>query len=150
MWNETNPTSLYLGTTWELISAGKYVKTGDRALQTGGSNSITLTKDNMPNMKLKVDSFSATLSSHYHYIAVTQASENALTASNYLTTSAGTNDWGGYTLHSTNTVANVGKTSDSGGGNTGTVSPSTEALGSGNAITIQPEYITLKYWKRTS
>ena len=37
MWNKTNPTSLYLGTTWELISAGKYVKTGSTALQTGGS-----------------------------------------------------------------------------------------------------------------
>lgn len=150
MWNETNPTSLYLGTTWELISDGKYVKTGSTALQTGGNNSITLTKDNLPNTKVKVDSFSATLSSHYHHIAVTQASENTLTASNYMTTAAGTNDWGNYTLHSTNTVANVGKTSNAGNGNTGTVSPSTEALGSGNAIPIQPEYITLKFWKRTS
>ena len=79
MWNETNPTSLYLGTTWELISAGKYIKTGSTALQTGGNNSITLTKDNLPNTKVKVDSFSATLSSHYHHIAVPEATENALT-----------------------------------------------------------------------
>ena len=150
MWNETNPTSLYLGTTWELISDGKYVKTGSTALQTGGNNSITLTKDNLPNTKVKVDSFSATLSSHYHHIAVPEATENALTANNYMTRSAGTNDWGGYTLHSSNTVASIGKTSNAGGGSTGTVSPSTEALGSGNAITIQPEFITLKFWKRTS
>ena len=67
-----------------------------------------------------------------------------------MTRSAGTNDWGGYTLHSSNTVASIGKTSNAGGGSTGTVSPSTEALGSGNAITIQPEFITLKFWKRTS
>ena len=150
MWNETNPTSLYLGTTWELISDGKYVKTGSTALQTGGNNSITLTKDNLPNTKVKVDSFSATLSSHYHHIAVPEATENALTANNYMTRSAGTNDWGGYILHSSNTVASIGKTSNAGGGSTGTVSPSTEALGSGNAITIQPEFITLKFWKRTS
>lgn len=150
MWNNTNPTSLYLGTTWELISAGKYIKTGSTALQTGGNNSITLTKDNLPNTKVKVDSFSATLSSHYHHIAVPEATENALTANNYMTRSAGTNDWGGYTLHSSNTVASIGKTSNAGGGSTGTVSPSTEALGSGNAITIQPEFITLKFWKRTS
>ena len=52
MWNETNPTSLYLGTTWELISAGKHVKTGDRALQTGGSNSIRYSKANLPNIKV--------------------------------------------------------------------------------------------------
>ena len=150
MWNETNPTSLYLGTTWELISAGKYVKTGSTALQTGGNNSIILTKDNLPNTKVKVDSFSATLSSHYHHIAVPEATENELTANNYMTRSAGTNDWGGYALHSSNTVASIGKTSNAGGGSTGTVSPSTEALGSGNAITIQPEFITLKFWKRTS
>ena len=150
MWNNTNPTSLYLGTTWELISAGKYVKTGDRALQTGGSNSVTLTKDNLPNTKVKVDSFSATLSSHYHHIAVPEATENELTANNYLVRNAAGNDWAGYHLHSSNTVASIGKTSNAGGGNTGTVSPSTEALGSGNAITIQPEFITLKFWKRTS
>ena len=91
MWNETNPTSLYLGTTWELISAGKYVKTGDRALQTGGSNSITLTKDNMPNMKLKVDSFSVTLSLNIITLQLLQAVKMHL-MQQYLTTSAGTND----------------------------------------------------------
>ena len=35
-----------------------------------------------------------------------------------------------------------------GGQNTGTASPSTEVLGSGTAINIQPAYITLKFWKR--
>lgn len=35
-----------------------------------------------------------------------------------------------------------------GGQNTGTASPSTETLGSSTAITIQPAYITLKFWKR--
>ena len=51
MWNETNPTSLYLGTTWELISAGKYVQTGNTALATGGNNSVTIAKANLPNIK---------------------------------------------------------------------------------------------------
>lgn len=150
MWNETNPTSLYLGTTWELISAGKYVKTGSVALQTGGSNSITLTKDNLPNTKVKVDSFSATISPHYHYIATPEKTNTTLTSSNYLAKESDVNAWAGYLLYSSNNEASIGKTSNNGSGNTGTVSPSTEALGSGKAITIQPEFITLKFWKRTS
>lgn len=150
MWNETNPTSLYLGTTWELISAGKYIKTGSTALQTGGSNSIVLSKDNLPNTKVKVDSFSATISPHYHYIATPAKTNTTLTSSNYLAKESDVNAWAGYLLYSSNNEASIGKTSNNGSGNTGTASPSTEALGNGNAITIQPEYITLKYWKRTS
>ncbi len=40
------------------------------------------------------------------------------------------------------------KTSTDGGQNTGTASPNTEALGSNTALSIQPSYITLKFWKR--
>ena len=40
------------------------------------------------------------------------------------------------------------KTSTDGGANTGTASPSTESLGSGTPLSIQPSYITLKFWKR--
>ena len=43
-----------------------------------------------------------------------------------------------------------GKTSDSGGGVTGSFSLQTETLGSGTPLNIQPSYITLKFWKRTS
>lgn len=44
-----------------------------------------------------------------------------------------------------------GAVTDNGGGqNTGTASPSTETLGSGAALSIQPSYITLKFWKRLS
>ena len=140
MWNETNPTSLYLGTTWELISAGKYVKTGDRALQTGGTNSVTLTKDNMPNIKLGIDSFSLTIASHYHrykrYVGYAGGD-----AGNAPVTQDGNGPQARYTWDNTESA---------GGGNTGSASPTTETLGRGTAITIQPEYITLKYWKRTS
>ena len=140
MWNETNPTSLYLGTTWELISAGKYVKTGDRALQTGGTNSVTLTKDNMPNIKLGIDSFSLTIASHYHkykrYVGYAGGD-----AGNAPVTQDGNGPQTRYTWDNTESA---------GGGNTGSASPTTETLGRGTAIYIQPEYITLKYWKRTS
>lgn len=141
MWNETNPTSLYLGTTWELISAGKYVKTGDRALQTGGNNSISIQKANLPNIKLKVDSFSLTTQQHDHPATVYWGdgwNDDHPNGTTFSTAGAGCSN------------TNTARTGKSGGQNTGTASPSTEALGSGNAITIQPEYITLKYWKRTS
>ena len=133
MWNNTNPTSLYLGTTWELISAGKYVKTGDRALQFGGSNSITLTKDNLPNIKLKVDSFSLTTNPHNHNF-------DGFVAGNDTANMGGGN----------RTVSPKTKTTANASVTTNTAQPQTETLGNGNAITIQPEFITLKFWKRTS
>lgn len=145
MWNETNPTSLYLGTTWELISAGKYVKTGDRALQTGGSNSITLTKDNLPNIKLNTTTASASIAAHDHKL---------VTGRNDTTSYHGTsNQYGfGHIGRGVNykDPASSGWVQSGGGGTTGTFSLQTETLGSGSAITIHPEYITLKYWKRTS
>ena len=137
MWNETNPTSLYLGTTWELISDGKYVKTGSTALQTGGSNSITLNKDNLPNTKVKVDSFSLTTQPHTHSCNPPN--------------SAGTEGSGKISVGSEYSEGTLSFNTNSGGGqSTGSASPYTSPLGKGTAITIQPEFITLKFWKRTS
>lgn len=145
MWNETNPTSLYLGTTWELISAGKYIKTGDRALQTGGTNSIVLRKDNLPNIKLNTTTASASIAAHDHKL---------ITGRNDTTSYHGTsNQYGfGHIGHgvSYKDPASSGWVQSGGGGTTGTFSLQTESLGNGNSITIQPEYITLKFWKRTS
>ena len=57
MYNNTNPAELYSGTTWELVTSDKYIRTGNTALQTGGSNSISIGKENLPNIKLQVESF---------------------------------------------------------------------------------------------
>ena len=145
MWNETNPTSLYLGTTWELISAGKYVKTGGKALQVGGSNSITLTKDNLPNIKLNTTTARASIADHDHKL---------VTGRNDTTSYHGTsNQYGfGHIGRGVNykDPASSGWVQSGGGGTTGTFSLQTETLGSGSAITIQPEFITLKFWKRLS
>ena len=162
MWNETNPTSLYLGTTWELISAGKYVKTGDRALQTGGSNSVTLTKDNLPNTKVSIDTFSVTVSPHYHNEghACWEDDPNAFGK-----------DWTGgagalqfrettKTLRYRTSTAGGGSTSTAGGiglqasrswtGTTNSASPQTNSLGNGQALDITPSYYTTHMWLRTS
>ena len=148
MWNEVNPSSLYLGTTWELIAADKYIRSGAVALQMGGTNSVTITQANLPNVKLKVDTFSLSTSKHRHYprgnaggtVAALGIESNTFLgmapdrATSYVTHG----NHQGYPL------------SEGGGESTGSASPNTSALGSGTALSIQPAYITLKFWKRLS
>ena len=153
MWNNTNPAELYNGTTWELLTAGKYIQTGSTPLSTGGNNSISITKANLPNIKLKVDSFNLTrgimditgswsggcngytasfnTSGAFYRLSASRANRKADSNgddSNYLGFQASRN-WTG---------------------STSSASPSTESIGSGTALSIQPAYITLKFWKRLS
>lgn len=137
MWNETNPTSLYLGTTWELITAGKYIQTGNTALQTGGSNSVSIQKVNLPNIKLKIDSFSLSIPPHSHKIKRSPWNGN---------------NWKGEGVQAENINSTSGttQTENSLTFTTGITSPNTEVLGSGTPLNIQPSYIVLKFWKRLS
>ena len=66
MWNNTNPAELFSGTTWELLTAGKYIQSGSTALQTGGNNSVNIRKEHLPNIALKVNTFSLTTKAHTH------------------------------------------------------------------------------------
>lgn len=150
MWNETNPTSLYLGTTWEVISAGKYVQTGNTALQTGGSNSITIAKDNLPNIKINTTSATATINSHFHYTFANASGSSSVGSANYPAFRLNDGSYEMYRIASSGTVPTLAKTSNSGNGTTGSFTLQTEALGSGTPITIRPNYITLKFWKRLS
>ena len=131
-YDNKNPAELYPSTTWELISQDKYIKSGSIALQTGGSNSISISKANLPNVKLKVDSFSVTTQPHTHDV-------NDISFNNHAYSGGGGGRFG-----------SGGKitTTSNGGGTTGTASPYTENLGNGTALSIQPTYITLKFWKR--
>ena len=142
MWNETNPTSLYLGTTWELISAGKYVQTGSTALATGGNNSITIAKANLPNIKLNTTTATATISNHFHKLGIGMGERDGI----YGSEGNGAFGWDAYPTFNRKNF----KTSTDGGGVTGSFALQTEALGSGTPLNIQPNYITLKFWKRTS
>lgn len=150
MWNETNPTSLYLGTTWEVISAGKYVQTGNTALQTGGSNSITIAKDNLPNIKINTTSATATINSHFHYTFANASGSSSVGSANYPAFRLNDGSYEMYRIASSGTVPTLAKTSNSGNGTTGSFTLQTEALGSGTPINIRPNYITLKFWKRLS
>ena len=137
MYNNTNPAELYSGTTWELITSDKYIRTGATALQTGGSNSVAIVKANLPNVKLKVDSFSLTTKPHTHDLGPWNDQKSSGT---YMTMQ--------YQSWRTPNKGNYWITQSGGGENTGTASPNTETLGSGTPLSIQPAYITLKFWKR--
>lgn len=137
MYNNTNPAELYSATTWELLASDKYIRTGNTALQTGGSNSVSISKANLPNVKLKVDSFSISINN-----------EASVNIGNGPNTAAGANE--ARSILGGKNSSYVKKPFVSISSSSGTASPSTEVLGSGTALTIQPSYITLKFWKRLS
>lgn len=149
MYNNTNPSEMYNGTTWELLASDKYIRTGSTALQTGGSNSVSISKANLPNTKLKVDTFSLTTASHNHFVSYNENSGGDAGANYAIKRGRGSSASLEYYFLTKNATPNFGKTSSS-SPNTGSASPSTETLGSGTALSIQPAYITLKFWKRIS
>lgn len=131
----TNPATKYLGTTWEKIEGRFLLATsGSNASgQVGGSNTVTISKANLPNIKLQVDAFSVTTTKHTH--SYTAFNPGARRSGGF----PGGNDWGNN--YTTNTV-------EGGGENTGTASPYTSALGSGTPLDITPSFYTVHIWKR--
>ena len=153
-YDNKNPAELYPGTTWELISQDKYIKSGNTALQQGGNNSISILKENLPNTKLKVDDF--TLNSGTFKIT------GSVSIRAYYGESEAYDPTGAF-YRATNGVCNMGSANPRGGshrlgldssrsgatsGGFGTASPYTETLGNSTPLTIEPSYITLKFWKR--
>lgn len=144
MYNTSNPAELYAGTTWELLTTDKYLKTTTGTpLSTGGSNSFTISKANLPAVKIQLESFSVTTQPHTHTLN-TGANDNEDYHNN--------GDLKGHIGQRWNiTKHNLSGWINSGGGaNTGTASPYTQNLGSGTAISINPTYITIRAWKRLS
>lgn len=139
MYNTSNPAELYSGTTWELLATDKYLKTTTGTpLSTGGSNSFTISKANLPAIKIQLESFSVTTQPHTHPIYGGEGRNGiAGFVADYLQSRSTT----GYKLCDTQ---------NGGGANTGTASPYTQNLGSGTAISINPTYITIRAWKRLS
>lgn len=131
----TNPATDFLGTTWQELPQNKFLKTGATPLQQSGSNSIKLAKTNLPAEKLQVESFKFSASPHNHGIPNVEKSG----MSGRRGAISGGNTYG----IDTTTITSTNLTSSS-------VSPYTTAMGSGTAITINPEHITVKAWKRLS
>ena len=144
MYNTSNPAEIYPSTMWELLPDSKFLKTGSTPLQQGGSNSFTIQKANLPAVKVQLESFSVTTQPHTHNLHVMGCTnQGANIHQNAVHTD---NEYHGEVdLRSDWNYAKSG-----GGANTGTASPYTQNLGNGNAITVNPTYITVRAWKRLS
>lgn len=136
MYNTANPAELYPNTTWELLPDNKFLKTGATPLQSAGTNSIKISKANLPAEKLQVESHSHTQPTHYH------SGPNITRRTEYKGTEWGTSGERWRYLD--------GNTTNAGGENTSSSAPYTTAMGSGTPLTINPEHITIKAWKRLS
>lgn len=147
-----NPSSLWLGTTWQkqenrfLLGAGSSYGLNS----TGGNASISLSINNMPSHRHKVDSASASISEHTHYIASSGTSKNALTSTGYLVNYGNSDDWASYILRQISIPPTLGKASNSGGGTTGSFAPYTDYQGNGQSFSIMPPYLAVNIWKRLS
>ena len=143
MYNNTNPAEVYAGTTWELLASDKYLKTTTGTpLSTGGSNSFTIQKANLPAVKIQLESFSVTTQPHKHTIGSEVRWNEHLWANSRRYLNAGQNN---FDVKDTTDPCGSG-----GGANTGTASPYTQNLGNGTAISVNPTYITIRVWKRLS
>ena len=153
MYNTSNPAELYSGTTWELLASDKYLKTTTGTpLSTGGSNSFTIQKANLPSVKLQVESFSLTRGT-MDIIGFTAFGVNSGEVNVVKPTGAFYWDLvNKYHCHPAGKETALGQlnfqASRSWSGSTSSATPYTQNLGSGTAITVNPTYITIRAWKR--
>ncbi len=149
----TNPATDFLGTTWQELPQNKFLKTGSTPLQQAGTNSIKIAKANLPTDKLQITSLSMTRGT----MEITgKVSGFGATAGGYFSGASGA-----FYVDSQHRAATVTDAYFNGGsysaylsasrswtGSTSSASPYTTAMGSGTAISINPEHITVRAWKR--
>ena len=151
MWNTSNPAEIYPNTTWELLATDKYLKTTTGTpLSSGGSNSFTIAKTNLPVTKLQVESFSLTRGN----MNITGSFKVPDRNSQYDSSGTGcftSSNASGFSAHDRQDSTLITMdASKSWTGNTSSATPYTQNLGSGTAISINPTYITIRAWKRLS
>lgn len=159
MYNTSNPAELYPSTTWELLPDNKFIKTGATPLQQNGSNSISISKANLPTDKLQVESFSLTRGT----MDITGSVESAKDLYKQFLGDSGLTTKGALSITTFKSyeIASGGSSasndvphkldfqaSRSWTGSTSPASPYTTAMGNGTPITVNPEHITVKAWKR--
>ena len=148
--NSTNPSTVWLGTTWQKIE-GRFLlgTSGSGASKaTGGSMTKTIAKANLPNVKLTVDSFNLSRGTmditgdFYTSNYIKYAGSGA-----FYTKQTGLGGHGG----DSGSGYKIGfQASRSWTGTTSSASPQTSALGSGTALDITPSYYTAHMWLRTA
>ena len=147
-YDNKNPAELYPNTTWELLPNDKFIKTNTTPLQQSGSNSIKLSKANLPAEKLQVDNFSLTRGT----MNITGSFKVPDRNSQYDSSGTGcfiSSNTSGFSAHDRQDSTLITMdASKSWTGSTSSASPYTITMGNGTPITVNPEYITLKFWKR--
>ena len=148
-----HPAVKWVGTTWEKIEGRFLLATsGSNASgQVGGSNTKTISKANLPNVKLQVDSFSLgrgtqeiTGQIDYDRTPVKAASGAFVASYNEQNVvHSGTDPYKYYDR----TVFTASRTWT---GMSTSASPYTSSLGSGTPLDITPAYYTVHVWKRLS
>ena len=150
-----NPTSNWLGTTWQKIEGRFLLGTSNSQASklTGGSMNKNISQANLPNVKLTVNSFSLgrgnmDITGTWKAQALTDgANSGSFTGALYKTNET----YGTAQSFSSSTTGGIGlQASRSWTGTTNSASPQTNSLGNGQALDITPSYYTTHMWLRTS
>lgn len=141
----------FLGTTWEKIEGRFLLATSgsNASEQTGGSNTVTISKANLPNVKLQIDSFSLGKGTMEITGKVGSFSGNTSFYSEgaLKLVAGGVNVRSGAEYRTANLEL---KASDGWTGMSTSASPYTNPLGDGTALDITPSFYTVHIWKRLS
>lgn len=146
--NSSNPSTKYLGTTWQKIEGRFLLGTSNSQASklTGGSMNKNISQANLPNIKLIVDSFSlgrGNMDITGSFGGLNNQYDSADGAFYKSGSSEGAGSGGGDTRVQF-------QASRSWTGTTNSASPQTNALGNGQALDITPSYYTTHMWLRTS
>ena len=147
--NSTNPSSIFLGTTWQKIEGRFLLGTSGSGAskQTGGSNTKTISQANLPAVKIQLDSFSLSRGTMNITGSISEGLLNTYagdyTGAFIRSSSVGKIATGTYTTYRINFDASKSWT-----GTTNTAQPQTVNLGNGQALDITPAYYTVHMWLR--
>ena len=152
--NSTNPSSIYLGTTWQKIENRFLLgaSSSGASKQTGGSNTKAITQANLPNIKLNINSFSLSrgtmeILGQAGKITLRSGETNGVYASGaFQHTSLNNSSFNGGSGWQSSVLDF--KASRSWTGTTSTAQPQTVNLGSGQSLDITPAYYTCHMWLR--
>ncbi|HBS4774136.1 TPA: hypothetical protein ACGRVH_003941 [Klebsiella pneumoniae] len=150
-----NPNTLFPGTTWNYIGENKTIRlglqNGTDVLTTGGADSVTIAKGNLPAQALSVSGTAAS-------VDLGTKTTNSQGAHSHGWGSSMQKQGGSDQAVGSNGGTNFGTTSEAGdhthsvelGSHGHNVSGNTENMGSGTALNITNSYVKLMGWYRSA